>query len=200
VPEESEPFRVTVLYKPRHDGVEATIVLEGELDMSGTTLFWAYANEALGCRPRSIVVDAADLTFIDSAGVMRCGVLGKRLMLPVCRLSSPEPRDWFGAWSSCSGSTICFGTANEASPAPGCGEMRPRTGGSTAKVPGRSGNDPCSEVPAPGVNPQPGGRTMDRQPSLAGQTRHRGRRWVAHMSESQGPWLFARAAGRLSLG
>jgi anti-anti-sigma factor len=70
VPEESEPFRVTVLYKPRRDGVEVTIVLEGELGMSGTTLFWAYANEALGCRSPSIVVDAADLTFIDSAGVM----------------------------------------------------------------------------------------------------------------------------------
>jgi anti-anti-sigma factor len=70
VPEESEPFRVTALYQPRPDGIEATIILEGELDMSGTALFWAYANEALGCRPRSIVVDAADLTFIDSAGVM----------------------------------------------------------------------------------------------------------------------------------
>jgi anti-anti-sigma factor len=70
VPEESEPFRVTVRYKPRRDRVEATIILEGELDMSGTTLFWAYANEALGCRARSIVVDAGDLTFIDSAGVM----------------------------------------------------------------------------------------------------------------------------------
>jgi anti-sigma B factor antagonist len=69
-PKNRSPFRVTVLYKPRRDGVEATIVLEGELDMSGTTLFWACANEALGCRSRSIIVDAADLTFIDSAGVM----------------------------------------------------------------------------------------------------------------------------------
>jgi anti-anti-sigma factor len=70
VPDEPKSFQVTVLYKPRPNGVEATIVLEGELDMSGTALFWAYANEALGCRARSILVDAADLTFIDSAGVM----------------------------------------------------------------------------------------------------------------------------------
>lgn len=70
VTEEPKPFQVTALYKPTRDGIEATIILEGELDMSGTALFWAHVNEALGCHSQSIVVIAADLTFIDSAGVM----------------------------------------------------------------------------------------------------------------------------------
>jgi anti-anti-sigma factor len=51
-------------------GSEVTITLEGEFDLSGTELFWAYASEALDSQPRSIVVDARGLTFIDSAGLM----------------------------------------------------------------------------------------------------------------------------------
>ena len=49
---------------------EVTIILEGEFDLSGTELFWAHASEALGSHPRSIVVDAHGLAFVDSAGVM----------------------------------------------------------------------------------------------------------------------------------
>jgi anti-anti-sigma factor len=51
-------------------GSEVTIALEGEFDLGGTELFWAYVSEALDSQPRSIVVDATGLTFIDSAGIM----------------------------------------------------------------------------------------------------------------------------------
>ena len=51
-------------------GSEVTLTLDGEFDLSGTDLFWAYASEALEFQPRSIVVDARGLTFIDSAGLM----------------------------------------------------------------------------------------------------------------------------------
>jgi anti-anti-sigma factor len=51
-------------------GNEVTIVVEGELDLSGIELFGARAGEALRSRPTSIVVDARALTFIDSAGLM----------------------------------------------------------------------------------------------------------------------------------
>jgi anti-anti-sigma factor len=51
-------------------GTEVTITLEGEFDLGGTELFWAYASEALDSQPRSIVVDATGLTFIDSAGLV----------------------------------------------------------------------------------------------------------------------------------
>jgi anti-sigma B factor antagonist len=51
-------------------GSEVTVTLEGEFDLGGTDLFWVYASEALDSQPRSIVVDAAGLTFIDSAGIM----------------------------------------------------------------------------------------------------------------------------------
>jgi anti-anti-sigma factor len=51
-------------------GSEVTIALEGEFDLGGTEAFWAYVSEALDSQPRSIVVDATGLTFIDSAGLM----------------------------------------------------------------------------------------------------------------------------------
>jgi anti-anti-sigma factor len=51
-------------------GSEVTIALEGEFDLGGTELFWAYVSEALDSQPRSIVVDATGLAFIDSAGLM----------------------------------------------------------------------------------------------------------------------------------
>lgn len=54
----------------RYVGSDVTITLEGEFDLGGTEQFWPYASEALDSRPRSIVVDAAGLTFIDSAGIM----------------------------------------------------------------------------------------------------------------------------------
>jgi stage II sporulation protein AA (anti-sigma F factor antagonist) len=61
-----DPLRVEAGYVGSH----VTITLEGEFDLSGTELFWAYASEALDSGPESIVVDAAGLTFIDSAGLV----------------------------------------------------------------------------------------------------------------------------------
>ncbi len=51
-------------------GSEVMIAFEREFDLGGTELFWAYVSEALDSQPRSIVVDATGLAFIDSAGLM----------------------------------------------------------------------------------------------------------------------------------
>jgi anti-sigma B factor antagonist len=55
--------------RAEHYGSEAVIVLEGEFDLTGTDRFWAFFSEALAASPRSITLDAAGLTFIDSSGL-----------------------------------------------------------------------------------------------------------------------------------
>jgi anti-anti-sigma factor len=54
----------------RYDDTEATIVLDGEFDMSGVARFWGYVSAVLSPLPLSIAVDALGLTFIDSSGLM----------------------------------------------------------------------------------------------------------------------------------
>jgi hypothetical protein len=46
----------------------AGIALQGEFDMTGTDRFRSCVNEALATHPRSLLVDAHGLTFIDSCG------------------------------------------------------------------------------------------------------------------------------------
>ncbi len=47
----------------------AGIALQGEFDMTGTDRFRSCVNEALATHPRSLLVDAHGLTFIDSSGL-----------------------------------------------------------------------------------------------------------------------------------
>ena len=47
----------------------AGIALQGEFDMTGTDRFRSCVNEALATHPRSLLVDAHGLTFIDSCGL-----------------------------------------------------------------------------------------------------------------------------------
>jgi anti-sigma B factor antagonist len=47
----------------------AAIALQGEFDMTGTDRFRSCVNEALATHPRSLIVDAYGLTFIDSSGL-----------------------------------------------------------------------------------------------------------------------------------
>ena len=54
----------------KYDRTEATIVLVGEFDMTGTEPFWGTVDEVLATRPESVVVQAHRLTFIDSSGLM----------------------------------------------------------------------------------------------------------------------------------
>ena len=53
----------------RHEGVEAIITVEGELDHSTVERFVARILEALDTKPRSITVDAPAVTFTDSSGL-----------------------------------------------------------------------------------------------------------------------------------
>ncbi|HEY6415157.1 MAG TPA: STAS domain-containing protein [Acidimicrobiales bacterium] len=54
----------------KDDGVEATIVLVGDFDLTGTEPFWVTVEEVLAPRPESVVLEARGLTFIDSSGLM----------------------------------------------------------------------------------------------------------------------------------
>ena len=47
----------------------AGIALQGEFDMTGTARFRSCVNEALATHPRSLLVDAHGLTFIDTCGL-----------------------------------------------------------------------------------------------------------------------------------
>ena len=60
-----EPSVGDVLYA--YDG--AAIALQGAFDMIDAQRFRACVNEALETHPRSLIVDAYGLTFIDSSGL-----------------------------------------------------------------------------------------------------------------------------------
>jgi anti-sigma B factor antagonist len=53
-----------------YEGQRVTLVLGGEFDMTGTALFWAHFGEAVRSHPGSIIIDARDLEFIDSSGLL----------------------------------------------------------------------------------------------------------------------------------
>jgi anti-sigma B factor antagonist len=53
-----------------YEGQRVTLVLGGEFDMTGTALFWAHVGEAVRTHPDSIIIDARDLEFIDSSGLL----------------------------------------------------------------------------------------------------------------------------------
>ena len=53
-----------------YEGQRVTLVLGGEFDMTGTALFWAHVGEAVRTRPASIIIDARELEFIDSSGLL----------------------------------------------------------------------------------------------------------------------------------
>jgi hypothetical protein len=55
----AEPSPGNVLYvEAKYDGVEATIILVGEFDLTGTEPFWGTVDEALATRPESVVLEA----------------------------------------------------------------------------------------------------------------------------------------------
>jgi anti-sigma B factor antagonist len=64
-PVQGEPLRIQANY----EGSEATIILEGEFDLTGAEHFGASFSEALAASPRSITLHVPDLTFIDSSGL-----------------------------------------------------------------------------------------------------------------------------------
>jgi anti-anti-sigma factor len=59
-----------LLIEARYDDTEATIVLDGEFDMSGVARFSSYVSAVLAQHPLSVAVDAWGVTFIDSSGLM----------------------------------------------------------------------------------------------------------------------------------
>jgi anti-anti-sigma factor len=79
--------------KAEQDRTGTTIILEGEFDMTGTGRFWAFFSEALAASPRSITLNAAGVTFIDSSGLMalhRARTAADEAGVPF-RITEPSP-------------------------------------------------------------------------------------------------------------
>jgi anti-anti-sigma factor len=69
--DQPQPSPGDVLHvEAKSDGPEATVILVGEFDMTGTELFRGIVDEVLATRPESVVLQARGLTFIDSSGLM----------------------------------------------------------------------------------------------------------------------------------
>jgi anti-sigma B factor antagonist len=65
-----EPFRAELLcIEVHYQGSDATIVLDGALDMTGAERFVACVVDVLETQPESIAIDAQGVTFIDSSGL-----------------------------------------------------------------------------------------------------------------------------------
>jgi anti-anti-sigma factor len=69
------PFSVHV----RVDGADVNLELVGEFDMSAVESFRSCAEGALDCNGGAIVVDLADVTFIDSTGISALLEMRRRL-------------------------------------------------------------------------------------------------------------------------
>ena len=68
--EDAEPHRAQLLQiEARHDRAEATIILDGELDIRTVERFLASIRDALEVQPGSIAVDARSVAFLDSSGL-----------------------------------------------------------------------------------------------------------------------------------
>jgi anti-sigma B factor antagonist len=65
-----EPSPGNVLHvEARYDDTEATVILDGELDMAGLARFWGYFSAVLTPHPLAVAVDARGVTYIDSSGL-----------------------------------------------------------------------------------------------------------------------------------
>jgi anti-anti-sigma factor len=53
----------------RYVGARATLILQGEFDMTGVERFRAFVNEALAAGPTSLTIHASGLEFIGSSGL-----------------------------------------------------------------------------------------------------------------------------------
>jgi anti-anti-sigma factor len=88
---EAEPLRVEAKY----DGPEATIIVEGDLDIRTAGELLACVSEALErlTRDRSITIDAHGLTFTDSSGLaalLRARAAAAEVAVAF-RVSEPSP-------------------------------------------------------------------------------------------------------------
>ena len=70
MPDEAEPWPDQLFRVEATGGdTEPVIIVEGELDASGTQWFGACVAEVLEKHPPSIAIDARGLTFMDSSGL-----------------------------------------------------------------------------------------------------------------------------------
>ena len=70
MPDDAEPFLGDLLrIAATGDDTDPVIVVEGELDASGTQWFGTCLSAALAKHPPSITLDARGLTYLDSSGL-----------------------------------------------------------------------------------------------------------------------------------
>jgi anti-sigma B factor antagonist len=70
MPDDAAPWPESLFRaEARGDDIEPVIVVEGELDASGTDWFVACVGAVLKRHPTSIAIDAQGLSFMDSSGL-----------------------------------------------------------------------------------------------------------------------------------
>jgi anti-anti-sigma factor len=70
MPDDAEPWPAALFHaEAMGDDIDPVIVVEGELDASGTDWFGACVAAALQRHPTSIAIDARGLSFMDSSGL-----------------------------------------------------------------------------------------------------------------------------------
>lgn len=89
----TSPFHVHV----RAHGDDVSVGLVGEFDLSAVESFRSCVERAVDCTGGAIVVDLADLTFIDSTGISALLAMRRRLHaegreLRVANVSTPAAR------------------------------------------------------------------------------------------------------------
>jgi anti-sigma B factor antagonist len=70
MPDDGEPWPEALFRaEATGDDIDPVIILEGELDASGTDWFGACVSAVLQRHPASIAIDARGLSFMDSSGL-----------------------------------------------------------------------------------------------------------------------------------
>ena len=70
MPDDAEPWPVALFHaEATGDDIDPVIIVEGELDASGTDWLGACVSAVLQKHPTSIAIDARGLSFMDSSGL-----------------------------------------------------------------------------------------------------------------------------------
>ncbi|HEY7262361.1 MAG TPA: STAS domain-containing protein [Trebonia sp.] len=65
--------------RDRWDGAEATVTVQGEIDVTTAAVFSGHLDEAAVRNPRRLVIDLAGVGFLDSAGLQAFAQVRRKL-------------------------------------------------------------------------------------------------------------------------
>ena len=93
MPDDVGPLSTELLRVDVTSDRETVISVEGELDGSDTAWFGAFVSKVLENGPKTIAIDAAGLSFMDSSG-LRCLLLARAAAIEAgvaFQISAPSP-------------------------------------------------------------------------------------------------------------